>query len=155
MLTPRPVTTEDTPGILGLVAEVYAEYNCVLDAENEEPYLLQAGEYFRASGGECWAIEDKGTIKATVAVLLKDDAGELKTLYVHRSLRQQGWGRRLVELAIEHARQAGKRKIYLWSDTRFIDAHRLYQKMGFAECGMRELHDSNASSEYRFEKELM
>lgn len=36
----------------------------------------------------------------------------------------------------------------------FLGAHRLYRKMGFTECGARELDDVNDSSEYEFEKPL-
>ena len=94
-------------------------------------------------------------IAAAVAVMLHDDAGELKTLYVHPSLRRQGWGRRLTELAMDYARSRGKTKMILWSDTRFTDAHSLYRSMGYREIGIRELHDSNNSVEYGFELSLV
>lgn len=147
----RPTVPEDVPGILALIGEVYAEYDCVLNAEKEERHLLEPGTYFRAHGGEFWVVEEGGRIRATVAVTLDEDAGELKSLYVHPSLRRQGWGRKLTTLAIDYARANGKRKMILWSDTRFLDAHRLYRKMGFRETGIRELHDSNNTVEYGFE----
>jgi GNAT superfamily N-acetyltransferase len=153
-LQPRPTIPEDVPGILALIGEVYSEYDCVLDAE-EEHHLLEPGPYFRARDGEFWVVEEEGRIRATVAVLLDGDAGELKSLYVHSSLRRQGWGRRLTELAIDYARAEGKQKMILWSDTRFKDAHRLYRSMGFREMGLRELHDSNNSIEYGFELSLV
>lgn len=153
-LSPRPTVPEDVPGILKLIAVIYAEYDCVLDAENDERHLLEPGPYFSAHGGECWVVEDDGVIHATVAVMLRDDAGELKTLYVHSSLRRQGWGRRLTNLAMGYARAHGKTKMILWSDTRFTDAHRLYRNMGYREIGIRELHDSNNSVEYGFEVSL-
>lgn len=151
----RPTMPEDVPGILKLISEVYAEYGCVLDAEGEEHHLLEPGPYFRAHGGEFWVVEEEGTIRATAAVLLHEDSGELKTLYVHTSLRRQGWGRRLTSLAIDYARAAGKRKLILWSDTRFLNAHRLYRKMGFREMGIRDLKDSNNTLEYGFEISLV
>ena len=154
-LSPRPTVPEDVPGILNLIAGVYAEYNCVLDAENDERHLLEPGAYFRAHGGEFWVVEENGVIRATVAVMLHADAGELKTLYVHPSLRRQGWGRRLTELAMDYARSRGKTKMILWSDTRFLDAHSLYRSMGYREIGIRELHDSNNSVEYGFELSLV
>ncbi len=150
----RPTVPEDTPGILALIGEVYAEYGCVLDAETDERHLLEPGPYFRAHGGEFWVVEEGGRIRATVAVMLGENAGELKTLYVHSSLRRQGWGRKLTMLAIDYARAGGKWKMILWSDTRFLDAHRLYRSMGFHETGERELHDSNNSVEYGFELSL-
>lgn len=147
----RPTVPEDVHGILALIGEVYSEYDCVLDAENEEQHLLEPGPYFRAHEGEFWVVEAGGRILATVAVMLNEDAGELKSLYVHPSLRRQGWGRKLTALAIDYARANGKRKMILWSDTRFLDAHRLYRNMGFRETATRELHDSNNSIEYGFE----
>jgi N-acetylglutamate synthase-like GNAT family acetyltransferase len=146
----RPATKEDVPSILQLIDGVYAEYGCKLDAEREERHLLDPGAYFRASGGEFWVIEEEGTIRASVAVLLHPDTSELKSLYVHSSLRRHGWGRRLTELAIEHARRHARPAMILWSDTRFVDAHRLYRRLGFQECGYRELNDSNNSKEYGF-----
>jgi N-acetylglutamate synthase-like GNAT family acetyltransferase len=150
----RPTTPEDVPGILALIDEVYGEYGCVLDAEGEERHLLEPGPYFRARGGEFWVVEEDGQIRATVAVMLHADAGELKSLYVHASLRRQGWGHKLTMLAIDYARANGKQKMILWSDTRFQDAHRLYRRMGFRAMGERELHDSNNSVEYGFEMSL-
>ncbi|HKR01073.1 MAG TPA: GNAT family N-acetyltransferase [Pyrinomonadaceae bacterium] len=151
----RPTVPEDVPGILALIGEIYREYDCVLAAEAEERHLLEPGPYFRSRGGEFWVVEEGGRVLATVAVMLHDDDGELKSLYVHSSLRRQGWGERLTQLAIDYARSSGKRKMVLWSDTRFLSAHRLYRRMGFQECGVRELNDSNNSVEYGFELSLV
>ena len=151
----RPTIPQDVPGILSLIAGVFAEYDCTLDAENEDTHLLNPGPYFRARGGEFWVVEDEGVVRATGAVLLHPDAGELKSLYVHPALRRQGWGRRLTELAIDYARQHAKPRMILWSDTRFRDAHRLYRSMGFHQFGERDLHDSNNSREYGFEMSLV
>lgn len=150
----RPTLPGDVPGILALIGAVYAEYDCRLDAENEEPHLLQPGPHFREGGGEFWVVEDEGEIRATVAVGVRDEEAELKSLYVHPALRRQGWGRRLVEHALDHARRAGCSRLVLWSDTRFENAHRLYRALGFRECGLRELNDSNQSVELGFETDL-
>jgi N-acetylglutamate synthase-like GNAT family acetyltransferase len=141
------------PRILDLIRDVFAEYGCVLNTQ-EDAYLLNPGPYFRERGGEFWVVEEAGQIIATVAVVLHQDAGELKCLYVHRDHRRQGWGRRLSELVLDFARQASKRRVILWTDTRFLEAHRLYRNMGFTQRGTRELHDSNNTVEYGFELDL-
>ncbi len=64
------------------------------------------------------------------------------------------WEKKLVELAVDFARSANSTTMFLWSDTRFVDAHKLYRKMGFVECGKRECDDVNNSIEYKFEKRL-
>jgi N-acetylglutamate synthase-like GNAT family acetyltransferase len=154
MPTLRPTEPDDLPGILALIGEIFAEYGCTLDAEHEDTYLLSPGPYFRERGGEFWVVEIDHRIVATIAVLPHDDAAELKCLYVHRELRRQGWGRRLTKLAMDFARKAGKRRMILWSDTRFLEAHHLYSKMGFVRRGTRDLHDSNDTTEYGFEVSL-
>lgn len=150
----RPAIASDVPAVLKLIAEVYAEYDCVLNVEDDEPHLRDPCQYFRKSGGEFWVVEEESVVKATVALFLHEDAGELKTLYVHRSLRRRGWGRRLVELAMSRALQSGRRKMILWSDTRFLEAHSLYRSLGFRQREVRELNDSNNSVEYGFELQL-
>ena len=144
------------PGIHKLIDEVYREYDCALDVLTDDTHLLAPGEYVRARGGEFWVVERDEEILATVAVkLLGNDAVELKTLYVSPLLRRQGWGRKLSEMTIEYARARGRRRMVLWSDTRFTDAHRLYLSMGFRQlAGTRDLRDSNNSIEYGFEREI-
>ncbi len=150
----RPTHPDDVPAILALIAEVYGEYDCHLDTA-DEPHWLDPGPYFRKHGGEFWVVELDGLVRATAAVKLHPDAGEVKCLYVHRSLRGRGWGKRLTELTMDFARAAGKTKMILWSDTRFLHAHALYRAMGFTQLPeTRDLNDSNNSVEYAFEKGL-
>ena len=42
-----------------------------------------------------------------------------------------------------------------WSDTRFLDAHRLYERLGYVRTGeTRDLHDLSNTTEFFFVKEL-
>jgi putative acetyltransferase len=153
-LSIRPAESADTPGIHALISEVYAEYDCVLDVERDEPHLTDPGPYFRDKGGQFWVLEEAGRILATGAVLVHPDAAELKALYVHPTIRRQGWARRLIDLAAAHAERAGRSKLVLWTDTRFHSAHRLYESVGFTRAGYRELSDLNRSCEFRYEREI-
>ncbi len=155
MLHPRPATRDDIPGIQALIASVYAEYDTVLDLEGEDAHLIDPGDYFRSHGGEFWVMEEGAAIKATCAVLLHKTKAELKALYVHPSLRRRGIGAQLTKLVIDYARRHGRHKLILWSDTRFLDAHALYHKMGFTQRGRRELHDINNTVEHGFEMVLL
>ena len=150
----RPAEPVDTPGIHALISLVYAEYGCILDVERDERHLIDPGAYFRSKDGQFWVVESAEGIAATGAVMIYPDFAELKTLYVHPSIRRQGWARRLIDLAASHARQAGRIRLTLWSDTRFTTAHRVYESLGFRRTGYRELADLNNSREFGYEKEL-
>jgi N-acetylglutamate synthase-like GNAT family acetyltransferase len=134
-----------------LIGDIWAEYGCVLDTTVEEKYLLGPAQYFHARNGEFWVLEDGDRIVATVAVMMiGDDAAELKSLYVHKDHRGVGWGERLTGLAIHLAKERGARKMELWTDTRFLNAHRLYERLGFAMAGKRKLDDLNNTTEFGF-----
>lgn len=150
----RPVTPADVPAILEMIRAVFREYDLVLNVEDDDVHLKDPPSYFRSRGGEFWVAAEGERIVASGGVLLHEDAGELKGLYVDAACRGRGLGRRLTELAIEFARRAGKQRFFLWSDTRFTLAHRLYRGMGFVLIGERPLHDSNNSIEYGFERSI-
>ena len=79
----------------------------------------------------------------------------LHKLYVARAARRQGLGTRLCELIFEEARRRGATFVELWSDTRFLDAHRLYENLGFVRGPeTRELHDLSDTREFYYRLEL-
>lgn len=81
---------------------------------------------------------------------------ELKRLYVAATHRRRGVGRALVELVEDHAvRDHDAVAVELWSDTRFVDAHRLYERCGYVRTGRtRQLHDPSETTEYEFVRAL-
>jgi GNAT superfamily N-acetyltransferase len=93
-----------------------------------------------------------GTVVGSVGVeRLPDGQAELHRLYLDAALRGRGCGRALVETVLAWCRQAGVRRLTLWSDTRFDRAHRLYERMGFTQTGERELADDpNDTREYGY-----
>jgi len=147
----RPAASADAPAIHALVDSIFREYNLRLVLDGPDAHLREPSEYFRSRGGEFWVLERAGEIVGTVGAALHDDeSAELKSLYIHPSIRNLGWGARLTTLVMDFARRAGKRRLALWSDTRFSDAHRLYRRLGFVQSGERELYDLYQSREYGF-----
>jgi putative acetyltransferase len=128
-----------------------------VDPHDDLPDLLRAGSSFDAKGGAFWVVEDeRGRVCACVAVdYPKPGAGELHRLYVRPDRRGQGLGSRLVRMAEDQAREQGAREMFFWSDTRFTNAHRLYERSGYTRMAeTRELGDVSRTVEYRFEKAL-
>jgi len=84
-----------------------------------------------------------------------EDAFELKSLYVAAEARRRGLGRALTRLVERHAREDGRPRGRLWTDTRFHDAHRMYERLGWARTGAeRDLHDLSNTTEYEMVREL-
>lgn len=154
----RPVVDGDRQDLFGLIAICYADYpGCFVDPHDDLPDLRAPSTSYDRTGGAFWAVEDeRGRVCACVAVDFPESGtAELHRLYVRPDQRGMGLGSRLVHQAEAHARSRGASRIVLWSDTRFVTAHRLYTRLGYVQGeGQRQLADISQSAEYRFEKAL-
>jgi putative acetyltransferase len=154
----RDARDDDAWDLVGLVAGCWSEYpGCILDVHGEEPELLSIATAFRARGGRFWVVEDAGRLVASVGMAPAPGPASalLLKLYVARAARHQGLGSTLVGLVESEAAASGASAVELWTDTRFLDAHRLYERHGYVRNGAtRELHDLSNSVEYHYIKEL-
>jgi putative acetyltransferase len=159
----RPALDSDGKALIQLIANAYAEYpGCVLDVEREEPDLLGiASAYARQGGAFSLTFEPaSGQLVASAGWL--PSAGpeyrgwlQLRKLYVARAYRRRGLASELLRGVEARARERRAVGIELWSDTRFLEAHRFYARHGFLQgSATRELLDLSQTVEYHFEKRL-
>lgn len=157
-ITIRDARDDDSWDLIGLIAACWAEYpGCILDVHGEEPWLLTPATAYAAEGGRLWVAELDGRVVASVALRPAAESGgvALKSLYVARAARRRGLGERLVALVENEAHYRGASFIELWTDTRFLDAHRLYERRGYVRGPhTRELRDLSRSVEYYYRKTL-
>lgn len=174
LLALRPAEDRDAQDLFGLIALCFAEYpGCFVDPHDDMPDLVKPGHWKeretafpegvrRKLGGEFLVLEDQaGRIGACVAFDFPEKGvdgrpvAELHRLYVRPDCRKRGIAARLVA-EVEHRARAGNAgRIELWSDTRFADAHRLYERLGYGKTPTtRELGDISGTREYHFAKAL-
>lgn len=154
----RPTSDDDADGLFGLIGAVFDEYDgCVLDPEGLEADLFAWERHLADAGGTGWVVtDDEDEVVACVGVVPVDRTTvELKRLYVGADARRRGLGAALAALVEAWALDHGRGRVELWSDTRFVDAHRLYERLGYARTGdERELHDPSETTESRFRRDL-
>jgi putative acetyltransferase len=128
----------------------------VLDVDHEMPQLRSIATTFERMGGHFWVADRDGVVVACGGwAPTGGEGGELKHLYVASDARRNGLGTKLTKMAEEAAIIHGKTHMELWSDTRFLDAHRLYEGLGyFKQPDRRELHDLSHSIEFHYSKRL-
>jgi GNAT superfamily N-acetyltransferase len=149
-----PACASDAPAVVELIGRVFAEYGFSWDPALEVPDLFDFERRYSGPAGAFWVARLGGRVVGSVGVeRLPDGQAELHRLYLDATLRGRGVGRALVETVLGWCRSVGVGRLVLWSDTRFDQAHRLYERMGFRQTGERELPDDpNATREFSYER---
>lgn len=155
----REASDDDAEHVIALIREVYDEFQgCVLLVDEEEPELKAPATAFKKLGGRFWVAECRGRICGTIALTPTDAPriARLGKLYVSDAARGRGLGETLCQLVERTARDEMKaERLMLYTDSRFLDAHRLYERLDYIrQPGLVQRADASNSVEYVYTKKL-
>jgi len=152
----REAAEEDAESIADLWTEAYVTLGV---GGRSTPYT--AGDFRDSAGrGRVFVVDRAGRGIAGVVVLLApgapgrvvadQDEAELSRLAVASSARGVGIGRALTRFCEERARAAGWSAIALWSRPRQVEAHRLYESLGYRRVPRRDSVDDTGHGRFVF-----
>ncbi|MFG1665996.1 GNAT family N-acetyltransferase [Streptomyces sp. Y7] len=134
----RPAATDDIPAIIGMLADD------PLGAQRESPDdltpYLAAFERLTADPNQHLVVAVRegrviGTLQLTVIPGLSRRGATrsiIEAVRIHSDERGSGLGTRLIEWAIDESRRQNCQLVQLTSDKSRTDAHRFYERLGFA-----------------------
>ncbi len=123
-----PEAPELQPIISGLFAEYAARYGDYFSRDAE----VELSEWYLPPQGLFIVLEREGEIIATGAYKPKDrHTAEIKRIWTHRRLRQQGLAAKMVQELERRAVLAGYSHIYLTTGFRQPEAVKLYLSQGY------------------------
>jgi len=129
----RPATNRDAEPIKELVFTVLGEYGLDPDLGQTDADLDDIEGSYHARGGVFYVLETQAgeIIGAYGLYPMETGACELRKMYLRADQRGQGLGKRLMDQALEIARQLGFKQVVLETASVLREAIALYEKYGF------------------------
>lgn len=132
----RKATNRDVEAVITLISNALGEYGLplLLEANDSDLYDLETNF---ANGGGTFELLLNGEREIIGSVALRrvdEETCELCRMYLNRSFRGMGLGKRLLDHALHQARFLDFRKVTLSTASELKEAIGLYQKAGFRPC---------------------
>jgi putative acetyltransferase len=131
--TIRSASNDDSKAITTLVFGILTEFGLKADPRETDADLadIQA-EYLDRGGAFDVLVDEQGRVVGSVGLYrLGSGTCELRKMYLAAGLRGQGLGRKLLEHALDRARDLGYSRIELETASVLKDAIALYERYGF------------------------
>jgi GNAT superfamily N-acetyltransferase len=98
-------------------------------------------QHYDAKRERCWIAEKDGEVVGSVFLTAKSrTTAKLRLLYVEPAARGLGIGSRLVSECVRFARQAGYKKMVLWTQSELDAARHIYKQAGFRVVEKKRHH---------------
>ncbi len=131
----RSATIRDLPAIRGVLLSVRSEFDVVDDTDVSDADLEDLEQNYFLGGGVFEVVEDRRSKRIVVGCAgllpITQRRVELCKMYIVKSARGQGLGKRLLEGLLDAAREGGFAEVWLETNSALTVATGLYLKYGF------------------------
>jgi N-acetylglutamate synthase-like GNAT family acetyltransferase len=132
-------------GIVDVILPIQqSEFNIPITLE-AQPDLLDIPGFYQRGKGNFWVALHGSEVVGTIALLdIGGGQGALRKMFVKEKFRgsMQGVARRLLRVLLNWCRRHDIDELYLGTTSKFLAAHRFYEKNGFSEIMQSGLPES-------------
>jgi N-acetylglutamate synthase-like GNAT family acetyltransferase len=137
-----PFSEHHLSGVVDVILPIQQSEFSIPISLDDQPDLHDISGFYQKDKGNFWVALLGSEVVGTIALLdIGCDQGALRKMFVKEQFRgsMQGIARKLLQVLIDWCRFHGVRELYLGTTTKFLAAHRFYEKNGFSEIKQNEL----------------
>jgi N-acetylglutamate synthase-like GNAT family acetyltransferase len=142
MIEVVPYTSQYLPGIVDVILPIQQSEFGIPITLDAQPDLLDIPGFYQKENGNFWVALYGSEIIGTISLLdIGNGQGALRKMFVKKPFRgkKHEVSRRLLRVLLEWCEKRGVKEIYLGTTSKFLAAHRFYEKSGFSEISKTEL----------------
>ena len=155
----RPILPGDNPQVADVIRDVFRELHIPeVGTAIADPSLEAMYGYYQAPRSAYWVVADTSLVWGGGGLApLEGEQGnvcELQKMYFRTEIRGQGWGERLLRMALEKAEYFGYARCYLETMPYMKAAQNLYRGYGFRYLDGPKGRTGHTACSVWMEKEL-
>lgn len=128
--------------IVDLILHIQQQEFDIPITKEDQPDLFAIESFYQTGSGNFWVAVYGGKVVGTISLLdIGNHQAALRKMFVAQEYRgpELKIAYRLLQNAIQWAKEKAVREIYLGTTSKFLAAHRFYEKNGFVSIGRGEL----------------
>lgn len=132
-------------GVRDLIVPIQRDEFGIEITYEQQPDLQDVEGFYRKGCGEFWVAVADGDVVGSIALVdIGGAQAALRKMFVRADHRgaQGGVAQRLLNHLLEHAASRDVREIFLGTTSKFVAAHRFYEKAGFLLIDEAELPEA-------------
>lgn len=138
----KPFSPEFGNDVVALILPIQqAEFEIPITLQ-DQPDLLDITNFYQQAAGNFWVALSDGKVVGTIALLdIGNGQAALRKMFVHEDFRGKAFGvaQRLLQTLLDSCVAHGIDAVFLGTTSKFLAAHRFYEKNGFAEMDKQVL----------------
>ncbi len=142
MIEIKRFAVEHGAGVVATILPIQQDEFAIPITLGDQPDLLDIPGFYQRDKGNFWVAVDGTSVVGTIALLdIGNRQGALRKMFVNAAYRgkEHGVAQRLLNTLFDWSRAQGVDDVFLGTTSKYLAAHRFYEKNGFAEIRKDQL----------------